>query len=282
MKNIFIIWLAILSQLCESDQTLIMQHYFQDLKISILGDSISTYHDYSNNEQTNSTIKENWVFYHSNETISNVTHTWWMPVILEAKMKLLVNNSYSSSEMGRDGYLRASQLHNDHTATNPDVIIIYMGINDLNNQDQAYLGKFNESIFNELYQNETYKTPTTFAQAYAISVHKAKTMSNDVFCCTLFENQRTYDLGKIDMIEEYNQIIKQIATYFDCEVIDFYNSNLTLETMHQYTIDGIHPNEAGMHELSQTFKESLNHYAIKKYQQHIENIIYHIIKKIAH
>lgn len=116
-------------------------------KLSILGDSISTYVDYCNNTSYNSTIGGNCVFYSPNRSDRPdlkdiaVTDTYWMQLIDEYDMELCVNNSSSGSRVIGMGNVsgstrdqaydtRACQLHNDHTGEQPDIISIYIGFND--------------------------------------------------------------------------------------------------------------------------------------------------------
>ena len=85
MKNVLLVWTLLLSQLSEFDQNKLLFHYYEGLKVSILGDSISTYKDYSNNEKYNSTLSSNYLFYDDHDVISDVKQTWWMEAIDHAK-----------------------------------------------------------------------------------------------------------------------------------------------------------------------------------------------------
>ena len=105
--------------------------------ISILGDSISTYVDVSNNPAYNSTIGENVLYYGAKNIDVTQSETWWQQVIDALNMKLCVNNSWSGScvlyeRSGAGGaYIsRCEQLHNDNTGEEPDVIVVFMGTND--------------------------------------------------------------------------------------------------------------------------------------------------------
>ena len=65
-------------------------------RISILGDSISTFTRVSNNANSNSTIGINEVYYSGQGGIARAD-TWWQQVIDVLDMELLVNNSWSGS-----------------------------------------------------------------------------------------------------------------------------------------------------------------------------------------
>ena len=108
-------------------------------KLSILGDSISTYSGLSNNASTtNNTIGSNAVYYPKAD-IDAADETWWKQTADYTNMDVLVNNSWSGSRvLNNNGaaYLeRCVQLHDNtgsNTGTNPDVIAVYIGINDFN------------------------------------------------------------------------------------------------------------------------------------------------------
>jgi hypothetical protein len=68
--------------------------------ISILGDSISTYSNYSNgtaSSTTNSTIKNGVVYYPRSGFDVTAESTWWHQAAQELEMDILVNNSWSGS-----------------------------------------------------------------------------------------------------------------------------------------------------------------------------------------
>ena len=83
-----------------------MNNNLKGKKISILGDSVSTYTDYSNNIKYNTTIGNNSVYYNNYKEDRHPVHmsltledTWWMQVIEELDLQLCVNNSWSGSRI---------------------------------------------------------------------------------------------------------------------------------------------------------------------------------------
>ena len=101
-------------------------------KLSILGDSISTYEGVSNDASANATIQNNPYFY--KEPFPK-EKTYYKRVIDYFGLELCVNNSWSGGNLsGTDdetsGVRRASELSKDD-GTSPDIIIVFMGINDL-------------------------------------------------------------------------------------------------------------------------------------------------------
>lgn len=238
---------------------------FVDKHISILGDSISTFDGYSNNITSNSTIGNNLARYPQDNLATSVDDTWWKQVIDYFNSDLLVNNSWRGTQvLGTDntcGYKnRCQQLHNDNTNVNPDIIFVYMGINDIALSSRT-CGTFN-SLY-EIYNSQSceYITPTTFSEAYAIMVHKiiTKYSNADVFLFTLPQNYRsTSELDYDNLRCQYNNSIRKIASYFNCGVIDFacianWNSSI-------HTGDGLHPNPIGMEILSNFTIKQLEYY----------------------
>ena len=70
----------------------------QGRSFSILGDSISTYHGYSNDASRHPATGSNAVAYGPSKM--RVTETWWYRLISCDGMRLCGNNSYSGSCVG--------------------------------------------------------------------------------------------------------------------------------------------------------------------------------------
>lgn len=100
-------------------------------KLSILGDSVSTFDGWSNNPQINSTLSANAVeYFGNNHGISSVDETWWKQLADRTGMEILVNNSYSGDKVCNHAQQRSLQLHTNDGET-PDVIMVFMGVNDV-------------------------------------------------------------------------------------------------------------------------------------------------------
>ena len=232
-----------------------------DLKgktISILGDSISTFSGISNDAtNTNNTIGSNAVYYPKGE-IDKASETWWMQTANATGMTMLVNNSWSGSKVltgGSAAYqTRCEQLHDNTGAdsgTHPDIIAVYIGINDFN----ANLAIGNFSKLEDIYtEEEGYITPETVAEAYAIMIHKmiTKYENADIFVLTLPANGTNKNT---DTLASYNKAIRKIADYFDCHLVDI--ANIEGYDYAKYTMDGLHPNEQGMDLITELFVRKL-------------------------
>ena len=104
----------------------------QAQSVSILGDSYSTFEGYV-------TPKTNEMWYYeengNKNDVNDVTQTWWWQVIKECGYKFCVNNSWSGSTIGYQGYdgndysERSFITRMDNIGC-PDIIFIFGATND--------------------------------------------------------------------------------------------------------------------------------------------------------
>lgn len=258
--------------------------------VSILGDSISTFDGVANNTQYNSTIGDNLMYY----SHSNNPHTWentyWGRLINDLDMKLCVNNSWASSRVyGRptgkvnsgdtvelnyrdSAPVRATELHNAD-GTTPDLIIMYMGINDLHSNASpkvpfgdlydilkgADASEYN-ALIDEWFEEVLQKTGngsvltagttyTSFEQAYALALYRMteKYSNADVLCLGLENNASAAFTTEKQL--KFNLVIKAISEYFGATFADPCGdySEVTQYNMHNYAMDigCTHPNSLG-------------------------------------
>lgn len=245
-------------------------------KVSVFGTSIECYDGISNNgTDYNTTMANNPVGYGTEgygDDLDSSYDTWWMQVIQASQMKLNVNNSAGGARCMTDhpsidsliaAYKdeRCLNLHDNtnpynsaDTAyrVNPDIIFIALGINDFRNGNTA--GSFEAIDFDTLITSNgdgyTYATPTTFAEAYAITVHKITVnyADADVF---VFNVQATTEAELSDeTLAKYNDIIGKIADKYGCTLVDIYGSDMSGAKYANYTFDGLHPVKSGMDKIA--------------------------------
>lgn len=215
--------------------------------LSILGDSISTY---------SGQIPSGQPTYYPRGDVSSVENTWWKKLANALGMSILVNNSWSGSmvttnngDAGAGCLTRCQALHSG--STDPDVIIVWLGINDFNNEVDlgTYDGK--SSVPN---------TTTTFREAYGMMLNKILTRykTSEVWVCTLPQMERNNDAGFPEInengvpLKDYNDAIEELAKAFGVKVLDHNRAGMTYQNMDTYTVDwdsstskGLHPNNAG-------------------------------------
>ena len=234
-------------------------------KLSILGDSISTFTGVSNDTNANATIGDNEVFYYKQMTMDD---TWWKQAADAADMSILVNNSWAGSNVATNYgnetkggcTARAENLH-DVNGVTPDIIAVYMGINDCGCLTD--LGEF-DSV-SDVWDGTQYVGDTEkFATAYATMVHKLTTKYDaaEVFLFTLPRNNYLWQGTKEQynaLQDKYNKMIYKIADVFGCQVVDVAAS--VGEDYSAYLLnDGIHPNAKGMDIITAAFETALYSY----------------------
>ena len=236
---------------------------FAGKKVSIIGDSISTFGGVSNNTEDNTTIGDNAVFYNANGTTFGVGlhDTWWQQTIDAMGMELCVNNSWSGSRIWASdasaGYnTRCVNLHNN-AGENPDFIWVYLGTNDYSvksnwgtaaaiDTDTLFVKGENGSY--------TYAEPTTVCEAYAIMLHKSMVRypNAQIYCLGML-TRNTSDEG----LTKANQELKAVATMLQIPFVEL--ESITAERKDFYISmgDNVHPKKEGMRRISQRLMNAM-------------------------
>ena len=211
-----------------------LQSVLKGKKVSVIGDSISTYVGYSNNVEYNSTIGGNAVYYGGSNYVTDVNETWWMQVINKTDAVLNVNNSWSGDYATTRGINRAKELDNNNDVA-PDIILVYIGVND-------FRGGVTEADFKSGYDT-------------MINNMKTKYPNADVFVGTLFYSTVAPSGGTKDDVVAFNSIIKEIGEKYNCTVVDLYNeSGINANTLASLMGDSrLHPNNAGMDKMTKCY-----------------------------
>ena len=222
------------------------------LKLSILGDSISTFDGYIPTDYN--------IFYPGNGDISTVEKTWWWQVMDTTGMELNANASSSNTTVTGDSLdttgsapgcstKRMIDLTPGDDGPAPDILIVFMGTNDF--LRSVELGTFTEPSA----QDEG--IAENFCDAYELMIQKLNALypNAEIYFCTLPET----NAGDVDeypesypstnkngnTIGDFNAEIATIASAYSYPVIDIHDCGITYETLGQYTSDGVHPNAEG-------------------------------------
>ena len=229
---------------------------YKGKKLSIIGDSISTYEGYL--PAGNRTHYPN-----STNDINNVHDTWWMKIIDALGMVLEVNESFSGSHVTTyneetnsvSGYSSAACKERCTNLGDPDVIIVYMGTNDFCHE--VSLGTWDGSTASPA---ETAANMTTFREAYAIMLNKiiGTYKTAEVWCATLAAMEWNGSAGAPEIndsgvpLSSFNNAIREIADAFNVKVLEHAHCGITSRNLDLYTGDwnastskGLHPNKAG-------------------------------------
>lgn len=200
---------------------------FQCGKLSIIGDSISTY------DEEGYKIEE-YRMYYPKYDVNDVKKTYWGRLLENNHGELEINASWSGSCVTnvRAGNGYPSLCDRISLIGNPDTIIIALGTNDSN--DKASIGDYAyDASITELDESK-------FAQAYIKGIKMIQsTYPNARIICAMFE-----------MGDSYRTAIKTIADYYGLETID--------APSYQSVGDNRHPSFNGMIEISNKFVNLLN------------------------
>ena len=186
---------------------------FQCGKLSIIGDSISTFKNYVVDEFNSNS-------YYPSVDVLNIDQTYWNRLLDSSNGVLEINASQTSSCVTNCRKAYKSLCDRVPMIGNPDTVIIALGTND--STDSVPIGDFLfDSDINSL--DESF-----FAQAYIKGVKMIQERHSNVrIVCLIF----------MAIKKEYRDAIKKIANYYNLEYLDIqkFDSN-----------DNKHPNAKGM------------------------------------
>ena len=224
---------------------------FKDKKISILGDSLSTYNGYSPTDYATP-------YYPKSKTkMNNVNRMYWKKVIDELGMILDTDNAYSlSTVVSNTTYTSLSDDNRLSALGNPDVIIVEGGTNDI------YSGK-NSSNINS-YELNTYDK-TKFSEAYVYILNKLTELypNAKIICLTpakiLYnENYPARSNCTYDRINDICDNIIELATNFGCEYIDLRKIGFNYKNINYMTLEGLHWNSLMHSRVAQAIINKIN------------------------
>ena len=221
-------------------------HVYKNKLFSVLGDSISTLEGYTSPDHA--------AYYDTeHKLLSGVftpAYTWWGQAVKALGGTLLVNNSFLGSTVCRRRGCevpscgccdeRTSSLHTGGVL--PDVILVFMGIND-----------WGCGIQPEAKSEADTRDPYVFSTAYGMMLSKLKENHPlaDIVCLTLpvslYKKGEAFPFryGGIH-IEEYCGVIRRVALEHGCRIADLYAFAEPYST-----VDGFHPDAKGMETLAQ-------------------------------
>lgn len=205
-------------------------------RLSILGDSISTYQGVSDDPSIHETIKYNPYFYRKSFPVEK---TYWYQLLNTFGLSLCVNNSWSGGNLsgGDDptsGVNRVNHLSNNNGEA-PDVIIVFMGINDLGR-------RVSPDVFYSDYERTLASIKNNYPHA--------------MVCCV---NLPDRDILMKKQTAVFNQIIEDAVKKAGENFIiaDLFHSRLNNDFYYINTVDGLHPDEDGMRIIAEVIGEAI-------------------------
>ena len=204
--------------------------------LSILGDSISTYKGVSDDSSANSPLRYNPSFYKEPFPCEK---TYWRLSMASLGLKLCVNNSWSGGNLSGGGdphavVNRANNLSRDD-GTDPDIIIVFMGINDLGRR-----------VGIDVFSSDYERTLMIIKERYPKAM----------VCCV---NLPDRDIVMKKQTEAFNSKIADAikAAGENFFVADLFHSRLNNDFYYMNTIDGLHPDEDGMKIIAEIIESAI-------------------------
>jgi len=216
------------------------------MKISILGDSLSTFYSCA--------LPDYAVFYSIEKAMENslsgAEDTWWHQIIEMLGGELLVNASYSGSRVSgtefpaANSYERIRALQTD---TVPDCILVHLGHNDYG---------FNIPIGSEKDDLDC------FYPAYLAMLCRLKECypESKIICSTIMKTYVTFhpewhlpERNQINILfDDYNQAIRKACKECHTDLADLAATGILYETL-----DGSHGTAKGHREMASAWKKAL-------------------------
>lgn len=235
-------------------------------KISIIGDSISTFSGY---------MPSGYESHYPRETITDVSQTWWHLLCKETGATLLANASMTGSYVTgnstsvTDALAACSDKRIADLASGteaPDIVICFIGINDFGQNAHRPLGDY---IGQSAIPSEG--SITTFSDGYALMIKKIMSAypNAKVYCCSLPETKTagwdTDESGTFPCINNngvalaaFNERIRVLCAALGAEFIDLHACGINYWNLDKFTHDGLHPNADGARLIKSKIKASLS------------------------
>lgn len=244
------------------DKSLFSTNKYKDKKMSILGDSISTY--------VGTIPAGNRDYYYGNNLgVTDVSQMWWCIVKDVLGMELLVNDSWAgrcvATTRDNESNMANSAGARDTTVARlkkeditPDVIFVRLGTNDFS---------YSTPIGDYTGSSALTSDISTFSSAYANMLKQLITQypKAEIWCCTIPCARRSASVPSIingKTILDYNKVILDLCSLNGIHIVrhDLCGiNNYTSEYFGDYSSSGgTHPNAAGQRLLAEQCLRDMN------------------------
>ncbi len=262
--------------------------------LSLIGDSISSFKGITDNTEYSSALINNRCYYTTTQ-MNDHTQMYWGRLADECNMELCVINGWSSSKVyggGRDKndaidaskdnmLVRSTTLQNNE-GQKPDVILLYMGINDVSSNKWSDLydrliargSKTEAQIVEEwlvgvhqTYNNNksqiipgtTYKS---WEASYALSLERMQYNYPDAEIYIINLIRSHHGSGSEEKITKANTCLSALAAYYGATVVDQAKNEVNYDNCHLYGADeanlqSLHPNIQGHAALTKLIVETM-------------------------
>lgn len=218
---------------------------YKGKRISILGDSISTFEGYI--PTADGTNLAHRARYPQANLLTDINDTWWMKIINTLGAELGVNDSWAGStvsnfrdrnelDFGPDAAMASlTRIRNLGANGKPDLIFFFGGTNDAGKMIEK--GIFDSAHILDLAEIKW----ETFADAYPEALLRLRHFYPDaeIIAMTPSFSNGYYDNARLS---EFADLIIEICAYYNIKCIDLRKSGITFDMLP----DGLHPNAEGM------------------------------------
>lgn len=225
-----------------------------EMVISILGDSISTFEGYI--PEADGVNLKHTARYPQEDLVVEVEETWWMQVIDELDGALGVNDSWSASmiyndldenggSFGPDSCMASmTRIRNLGANGDPDLILFYGGTNDT--LHLVPLGEFDPAAEGRPVATEdvdlTATKWTTFAEAYETAILRLLYCYPDAQILVMLPTYAIDTYYTAEELAQYNGMMSAICEAYEIPCVDLRE----YVTSTKLLPDGIHPGYEGM------------------------------------
>ncbi|EUK19279.1 SGNH/GDSL hydrolase family protein [Commensalibacter papalotli (ex Servin-Garciduenas et al. 2014)] len=225
------------------------KQFLKGKKVSIIGDSISTFKNYIPND--------NRPYSYPSSDVTDVNQTWWMDVINQSGATLGTNDSWSGrSVAGNPEKNTSCLLANLNTIDkDTDLCLILLGVNDF--RSGSTLNAFDPTKKNPNPQ-------TDYSDALCVAMETlAKNYPNTRFAWISPIGDFTWPAGFPALVPnryaltiwKYDDVLKEACKFYGNHFIDMRYTFSYLQASE--LMDGLHPKAAGMRRLSRTIIHSI-------------------------
>jgi len=226
-----------------------MNRKYEGMRVSILGDSISTYPGCNPQGYA--------VFYkediQSQTGVMQAEDTWWRRVLDTIGAQTEINASFAGGTVSGEYFPSACLERCVGVLGDPDMIRLYSGINEY--FCGAYMGDFTTDLEPE--------NGVTFREAYAVMLKRLMQHypKAQIWCATILRGkllphqveEDPYGCNKVGRaLEDYNEVIREMAGFYGCHLADLAASGIAYDSL-----DGCHPTATGMQTLARLWLEAL-------------------------
>lgn len=266
--------------------------------LSMMGDSISSFKGVTNNTNYNGALYNNRCYY-TTAQMNDHTQMYWGRLADECNMEICVPNGWSSSRVYGGGsgdpdvdeanaskadnmLVRSTTLQNNQ-GQKPDVILLYMGVNDVGHTNtwsdlydrlaargnktmaqivEEWLVGVHETYNNNKSQIVPGKTYKSWEASYALSLERMKFNYPDaeIYMINL---TRTHNTTRTqELLDKANTCLAALADYYGATIVDQAKSEVNYENCHLYGADeanptALHPNIQGHAALTKLIVETM-------------------------